>query len=223
MSFQGSLTLEDKAAAPARPDAAKPPVGRRGPPPGKPGPHGGRENMPPGNRNDPPPNHRPTRSQEEALRARKAQAEGKLIDIETSNSPPRRQERRPRRNSESSIAPGDKFLTVEERSQRYLRRRERERRAREAGLGGKDRKPVSRKIDIIDQLDATSIYGTGSKFTCLRSAGQKVIADHVLQSSTMMGLSMRSILTAIGTAAAVPLCKLSPRAHSTTRLVAPGH
>ncbi|KAK3994945.1 Pal1 cell morphology protein-domain-containing protein [Cladorrhinum sp. PSN332] len=164
----GSLTLEDRSApaAPARPDATKPPMGRRGPPPGQPGAYGGRENVPPGNRNGPPPNHRPSRSQEEALRARKAQgASEKLIDIEPSRSPPRRQERRaeprPRRNSESSIAPGDKFMTAEERSQRDLRRRERERRQREAGSGGKDRKPASRKIDIIDQLDATSIYGTG--------------------------------------------------------------
>ncbi|KAK4168667.1 Pal1 cell morphology protein-domain-containing protein [Cladorrhinum sp. PSN259] len=165
----GSLTLEDKAAAaaPPRPDATKPPMGRRGPPPGQPGPYNGRENVPPGNRNGQQPTHRPTRSQEEALRARKAQGAGeKLIDIEAPLSPPRRQERRaeprPRRNSESSIAPGDKFLTEEERSQRDLRRRERERRQREAGSGGgKDRKPVSRKLDIIDQLDATSIYGTG--------------------------------------------------------------
>ncbi|KAK4229911.1 Pal1 cell morphology protein-domain-containing protein [Podospora fimiseda] len=158
----GSLTLEERSgsAAPPRPDATKPPMGRRGPPPAQSGAPGKRENMPP-------PNHRTTRSQEEAQRARKAQgANETLIDIEPSRSPPRRQERRPeprpRRNSESSIAPGDKFLTEEERSQRDLRRRERERRQREAGnIGGKDRKPVSRKLDIIDQLDATSIYGTG--------------------------------------------------------------
>lgn len=52
----------------------------------------------------------------------------------------------------------DKIMTEEERKQREMRRRERERRHRE----NRDKKPVSRKLDIIDQLDATSIYGTGS-------------------------------------------------------------
>jgi len=51
----------------------------------------------------------------------------------------------------------DRIMTEEERKQRDLRRKERERRHRE----GRDKKPVNRKLDIIDQLDATSIYGTG--------------------------------------------------------------
>jgi len=51
----------------------------------------------------------------------------------------------------------DKIMTEEERKQRDLRRKERERRHRE----GRDKKPVNRKLDIIDQLDATSIFGTG--------------------------------------------------------------
>lgn len=152
----GALTLEDKAvAAPPRPDAAKPPQGRRGPPPP------GRENVAPGNRTGPPSHHRPSRSQEEALRARKQQgpATGDLIGSfePASRSPQRRQERRPRRNSESSIMGADKILNEEERKARDQKRRDRERRHRE----GKDKKPVSRKLDIIDQLDATSIYGTG--------------------------------------------------------------
>jgi len=54
----------------------------------------------------------------------------------------------------------DKILTEEEeRKQRELRRRERERRQRE----NPSKKP-SRKIDIIDQLDATGIYGVGSRW-----------------------------------------------------------
>jgi hypothetical protein len=53
----------------------------------------------------------------------------------------------------------DRIMTEEERKQRDLRRKERERRHRE----GRDKKPVNRKLDIIDQLDATSIYGTGSE------------------------------------------------------------
>lgn len=80
---------------------------------------------------------------------------GNLIDLEPTRSPQKRPERRPRRNSESSIMGSDKIMTEEERK----KRRERERRHRE----NKDRKP-SRRLDIIDQLDATSIYGTGSTF-----------------------------------------------------------
>jgi hypothetical protein len=54
----------------------------------------------------------------------------------------------------------DKNMTEEEeKKQRELRRRERERRHRENPM----KKPPSRKIDIIDKLDATSIYGIGSK------------------------------------------------------------
>lgn len=59
----------------------------------------------------------------------------------------------------------DKKLAVEEeKKEREARRRERERRH----PGGKDKKP-SRKLDIIDQLDATSIFGTGRKFSRYRS------------------------------------------------------
>jgi len=49
-------------------------------------------------------------------------------------------------------------MTEEEKKQRDMRRRERERRHRE----NREKKPATRKLDIIDQLDATSIYGTGS-------------------------------------------------------------
>ncbi|KAK0628583.1 Pal1 cell morphology protein-domain-containing protein [Bombardia bombarda] len=155
----GSLSIDDKKSPqlgltnPA--DAARaPPMNRRGPPPP------GRENVPPPNRRGPPPNHRPTRSQEEALRARKpvgnAERE-RLGPIDPTRSPQRRSDRRPRRNSESSVFEADKALTEEERKARDLRRRERERRHREP----RDTKPQNRKLDIIDQLDATSIYGTG--------------------------------------------------------------
>jgi hypothetical protein len=52
---------------------------------------------------------------------------------------------------------GDKpAMTEEEKKEREARRREREKRHREA----KEKKP-NRKLDIIDQLDATSIFGTG--------------------------------------------------------------
>lgn len=51
-------------------------------------------------------------------------------------------------------------MTEEEKKQREQKKRDRERRHRET----REKKPVSRKLDIIDQLDATSIYGTGSKW-----------------------------------------------------------
>ncbi|KAL2161382.1 hypothetical protein VTH06DRAFT_8605 [Thermothelomyces fergusii] len=156
----GSLTLDDSTTtndAPRRPSGAKPPPppppGRRGPPP----PLSQRDGVAGPNRRPPPPTHRPTRSQEEALRARKTQEREGRPD--PSRSPQRRQERRPRRNSDSSII--DANMTEEERRQRELRRRERERERERRHREHRDKKPVSRKLDIIDQLDATSIYGTG--------------------------------------------------------------
>ncbi|KAH6604116.1 hypothetical protein Trco_007562 [Trichoderma cornu-damae] len=99
--------------------------------------------------------HRPTRSQEEALRARKpppkTTAQPSLLD----DSPPRKPaQRRPRRNSDSSVMDFDaKSLTAEEKRMIEAKRRERSKR-------DKASRP-SRRMDIIDQLDATSIYGTG--------------------------------------------------------------
>ncbi|KAJ4298656.1 hypothetical protein N0V88_003687 [Collariella sp. IMI 366227] len=52
----------------------------------------------------------------------------------------------------------ERTMTEEEKKQREQKKRDRERRHRET----REKKPVSRKLDIIDQLDATSIYGTGS-------------------------------------------------------------
>lgn len=75
--------------------------------------------------------------------------------------------RRVRRNSESSIAErnGKPLDPEEEKKRQERRRRERERRHRagDSKDAGKPRKP-DRKLDIIDQLDATSIYGTGCEF-----------------------------------------------------------
>ncbi|KAL8387188.1 hypothetical protein RB595_010094 [Gaeumannomyces hyphopodioides] len=146
-----ALTLDDggKKGTP-QPASSRPPR-----PPGARG-----ENVPPpGRRGPPPPNHRPTRSQEEAMRARRMHGSG---PSGSSNSPGRRGDRRPRRNSESSVLSADKekTLTEEEKKARDQRRKERERRHRSRDSKDKT-KPPSRKLDIIDQLDATSIYGTG--------------------------------------------------------------
>ncbi|KAE8351709.1 Pal1 cell morphology protein-domain-containing protein [Aspergillus coremiiformis] len=72
----------------------------------------------------------------------------------------RDRDRRPRRNSESSIMERPKLLDPEdERRRRERRRREREGRQRD----GKPRssKKNNYQLDIIDKLDVTSIYGTG--------------------------------------------------------------
>lgn len=80
------------------------------------------------------------------------------------DSPQRRVERRPRRNSESSARDLDRPLTEEEKKAREMRRRERERRQKEGK--GRSARP-NRRVDLIDQLDATGIYGTGCKSPAL--------------------------------------------------------
>ncbi|KAG9243733.1 Pal1 cell morphology protein-domain-containing protein [Calycina marina] len=122
------------------------------------------ENLPP--RGPPrglPPGHRPTRSQEDAMRARRAatglnnrvsQPKGEL-DIFADPSP---QKGRARRNSESSV--GGKSLDEDEKRRQERRRRERRHREEGKRSGSRPKKP-DRKLDIIDKLDVTSIYGTG--------------------------------------------------------------
>lgn len=124
------------------------------------------ENVPPRG----PPSHRPSRSQEEAMRARKfangsssrRQPSGEL-DIfadPIESSPKKMDPRRVRRNSESSVMEkSGKLLDPEEEKRRQERRR-RERKHREGSKDGRSKKP-SHKLDIIDKLDVTSIYGTG--------------------------------------------------------------
>lgn len=69
-------------------------------------------------------------------------------------------DRKPRRNSESSVRDkGNGFLDPDSE------RRRQERRLREAKKSDKGKpKPAVKKLDIIDKLDVTSIYGTGCKF-----------------------------------------------------------
>lgn len=160
------LTLNDRSTP--RNNTMRPPP----PPPGKNLPNVPRsENVPPRGSGH---GHRPSRSQEEAMRARRLAASGSRskpsqdLDIfadPTEDSPKKSSDpRRVRRNSDSSLVDrSQKSLDPEEEKKRQeRRRRDRERRHRERDSkdGGKARKP-DRKLDIIDQLDATSIYGTG--------------------------------------------------------------
>ena len=158
--MQNSLTLDDSKPVNFQPSSlpnAKRPMERRVPPP-RPGEKPGAQPVPNMQK------HRPTKSQEEALKARR-HAQGSQPG--SSRSPQRKPQRRPRRNSESSIMDLDiKHITDEERKMIEEKRREKDRLRRE-GRDGKDKgrsgRP-SRRIDIIDQLDATSIYGTGRKY-----------------------------------------------------------
>lgn len=151
----------------------------------------GRENVPPSD-------HRPTASQEEALRARKMPPPGARAGPSASPNrrPPPRP--RPRRNSDSSVLDFDSMPLTAEEKQMIARRRERERQKREQRPEGQSRESrerreprepreprenrepregrekgesksrsksgrPNRRVDIIDQLDATGIYGTGCK------------------------------------------------------------
>ncbi|KAK7972841.1 hypothetical protein PG988_006975 [Apiospora saccharicola] len=154
-----NLTIEEKGAqkAPLRPM-------------NKPQPGPSRSENPSSRGRGPPPRggppHRPSRSQEEAMRARKMHGShastggDKMLDPKRTE---RRPERRPRRNSDTSIM--DSPLTEEEKKLIERTRRERERRHREKerkdDSAPKDPTKKPKRLDIIDQLDATSIYGTG--------------------------------------------------------------
>ncbi|PQE24447.1 Pal1 cell morphology protein [Rutstroemia sp. NJR-2017a BBW] len=137
------LTLVDKPV-PNRSNKPPPPprsITDRGQPPA----YGSmRENVRPGG-------HRINRSRdEEALRAKKARQNLELDIFADPNESPKT---RVRRNSDTSIV-GGKLLDPEDERRRL--EREKRNRRRE-----KDRKPKN-PLDIIDQLDATSIFGTGA-------------------------------------------------------------
>lgn len=168
IGLQDELTIRDKPLPPAGGSMRGPPRSNTGsvPPPYTARP----ENVPP--RGPPGQGHRPSRSQEEAMRARrlagnssahKQRPSGELDIFADPASPEASSSRAPgarraRRNSDSSIlSKNGKFLDPEDEKKR-LERKRRERRHKESR--DKTKKP-DRKLDVIDQLDATSIYGTG--------------------------------------------------------------
>ncbi|XPS81341.1 hypothetical protein M3J09_013279 [Ascochyta lentis] len=112
---------------------------------------------------DPRAGHRPSRSDEERDRQRGAprgppRPRGPPEPRRPMQSSPDRRERRPRRNSDSSII--DKAAQEKEDRRRRERRREREERDRDgksSGTAKKVRKPQG--LDLIDKLDVTGIYG----------------------------------------------------------------
>jgi hypothetical protein len=173
MKLQDNLTLNDKSTAsngmrPAPPppyaaidkDVAGP-AGSAG--------SARAENIPPSRRG---PMHRPTRSQEEAMRARRAATgvlgrprapNGELNIFADPESPRKSGERRVRRNSDSSLMErhGKPLDPEEEKKRQERHRREHRHRKREREAGKDPKSRPKGRLDIIDQLDATSIYGTG--------------------------------------------------------------
>ncbi|KAI9817625.1 MAG: hypothetical protein M1832_004629 [Thelocarpon impressellum] len=140
------------------------------------------ENRPPQARLNGPlgqPGHRPSLSQEEAARARNSghgmppkprRLQPPLDVFADPTEAIRRRESRPiRRSSDTSVAStarNSKLLDPEEeRRRRERRHREskyRDGKPREKGARGSPRqKKPNQRLDIIDKLDVTSIYGTG--------------------------------------------------------------
>ncbi|KAF8848672.1 Pal1-domain-containing protein [Acephala macrosclerotiorum] len=167
MTVQDNLTLNDKP--PSSKNGMRPPprsnTSDKPPPPYTLSSRS--ENVPPRG----PPGHRPSRSQEEAMRARRHANQSSSsrprpsqeldifadpVEVSTKGGP------KLRRNSDSSVMSGHRkpLDTEEEKKKHERRRRERkERREREA-KDPKSRKPP-KNLDLIDKLDVTSIYGTG--------------------------------------------------------------
>lgn len=139
---QKNLTIEDEDR-------------RRAPPP---------RPMPARSGTDPRAGHRPSRSDEEERDRQRGpprgppRPRGPPEPRRPMHTSPDRRERRPRRNSDSSII--DKAAQEKEDRRRRERRREREEKDRDgksSGTARKVRKPQG--LDLIDKLDVTGIYG----------------------------------------------------------------
>ncbi len=98
-------------------------------------------------------------------RSRQTEELNIFADPKETSSPRKTDSRRPgRRNSESSLSERPVDLE-EEKKRRERRHRERERRHRERDAKDPKSKKPDRKLDIIDKLDVTSIYGPGCEYS----------------------------------------------------------
>lgn len=96
-------------------------------------------------------------SEEEQRKSQTRTAATELDIFADPVAPPKTErERRPRRNSESSVRDKTRSVDDEERRKRERKNRESKR------VTGKSAKP-NKKLDVIDKLDVTSIYGMGRK------------------------------------------------------------
>ncbi|KAF2275459.1 Pal1-domain-containing protein [Westerdykella ornata] len=112
----------------------------------------------------PPRNHRPSRSQEDEERRLRGAPRGPPRPRgppgerpPNRHSPDRREHRRPRRNSESSMIDKGSLDPEEERRRRERRRLRDERSKDPKSRSSRVRRPQG--LDIIDKLDVTGIYG----------------------------------------------------------------
>lgn len=104
----------------------------------------------------PPTSHRPGNSEETPQR-RAPRAELDIFADTFALSKPSQTSRQPRRNSESSIRDKPAMDPEEERRRKERKYRESKR------IGTKSTRP-NKKLDVIDKLDVTSIYGTGCRY-----------------------------------------------------------
>lgn len=114
--------------------------------------------------------HRPSRSQEDENQRLRGSGKPRVQALDIFADPSETvKHRRPRRNSESSVADKSGRLLDPDDERRRRERRHREREGRHRGESrrpqtAKPKKP-NQRLDLIDQLDVTSIYGTGCKLT----------------------------------------------------------
>ena len=161
---QSDLNLNGTTRSPER---------RTGPPTTNGGPR--RENIPPRPYGRGPPGHRPAPSEEERrrrdanMRAQKGELDIFADPVGTNGL---KEQRRPRRNSESSVKDKASGLDPEEEKKR------RERKYRESKYSKGAKKP-SKRLDIIDKLDVTSIYGMGCTYYATMRHGLGLTSDTV--------------------------------------------
>lgn len=139
--WQGDLDINQKPGSPQR---------SRGPPNGA--PRGDRMPPPPHMRR--PPGHKRTPSEEEKRRRALAKMREAKAELDIFADPTEKKSRsHRRRNSESSIRDKSSLDPEEEKKRRERKHRDGSKR----GVRGQKR------LDVIDKLDGTSIYGSGCK------------------------------------------------------------
>lgn len=116
------------------------------------------ENVPTRPFRSPPLGHRPMASEEERHRQAASGRRGTEMDIfaDPADAASIRERTTNRRNSESSVRDRPNSLVDSDEGKKYRDRKSRDPRT------GKYR--PSKKMDVIDKLDVTSIYGAGRKY-----------------------------------------------------------
>ncbi len=161
-ALKNNLSLDDKPSSDNPRSAMAPPNSTR---PLRP------ENIPPSaNAKNGLVGHRPSRSSEEEKRRQLNGGKSTAPQgLDIFADPPEAKPRRLKRNSDSSLVDKSGKLQDPEVERRRKERRHREREARHKdgkgrvhGSSSKSKKP-SQRLDVIDSLDVTSIYGTGCK------------------------------------------------------------